>query len=80
MVPTRFNANNGYSFCSKSLSVSKLKVDIVVKAPSIPIVRKILWSADIRVLYSDRYMISPRMRLPARLTVSVPAGNRLDAF
>ena len=55
-------------------TVSRLKVEKVVKEPSIPMNRNVFHSGD-RALKSARPQRRPIAKEPRALTVSVPHGN-----
>ena len=64
-------------FClsSRSLKDSRLKVDIVVNAPSTPTARNRRLVLDKARDFSPAYVTKLRMKAPRILTPRVPSGN-----
>lgn len=72
----RFARNSRFCFYSTSLNVSKLNVDIVVKAPSIPTARNSLDDSGRTIDFSALYVTKLSVNDPRMLTPNVPRGNR----
>jgi len=80
LLRAKFPMNRKYSFCSSNLKVSRLNVDIVVKAPNIPTARNNLEDSGRERDCSELYVMKLRTKDPITLTPKVPRGSLADPW
>jgi hypothetical protein len=78
LLRAKFPMNIRYSFCSSSLNVSRLKVDIVVNAPNMPTAINKRDDSGNPSVFSELYVMKLRAKDPTTLTPKVPSGNFAD--
>jgi len=76
----RFARKRSPCFSSTSLNVSRLNVDMVVKAPSIPTARNSLDDSDRALDLSAPKVMRLNVKEPRMLTPRVPMGNLADPW